>query len=82
MTGEEEKVLKEFLLHYGEIEDDEGFESWYMPRYHDSESEDHYKQTLDLAQVWKRRYGAGSRAGAAYQMLLSQQPTEFTYFLI
>ena len=51
MTGEEEAVLKEFLPHYGEIEDDVGFEAWYLRRYEGRESEDHYKQTLNLAQL-------------------------------
>ena len=59
MTGEEEAVLKEVLLHYGEIEDDKGFEAWYLQRYESGESEDHYKQTLNVAQVWKRRYEEG-----------------------
>ena len=63
MTGEEEAVLKEFLLHYGEIEDCEGFEAWYQRRYEGKESEDHYKQTLNLAQLWKRRYNEGYQRG-------------------
>ena len=63
MTGEEEAVLKEFLLHYGEIEDDEGFEAWYLQRYEGGESEDHYKQTLNVAQVWKRRYEESYQKG-------------------
>ena len=63
MTGEEEAVLKEVLLHYGEIEDDEGFEAWYLRRYESGESEDHYKQTLNAAQVWKRRYEEGYQKG-------------------
>ena len=49
MTGEEEAVLKEFLMHYGEIEDGEGFEAWYLQCYEGGESEDHYKQTLNVA---------------------------------
>ena len=62
MTGEEEAVLKEFLLHYGEIEDDEGFEAWYLQCYESGGSEDHYKQTLNVAQVW-RRYEEGYQEG-------------------
>ena len=56
MSSEEEMVLKEYLSHYGEIEDDEDFEAWYMQRYENAESGAHYKNTLYLAQVWKRRY--------------------------
>ena len=63
MTGEDEAVLKEFLRHYGEIEDDEGFEAWYLRRYKGGKSEDHYKQTLHVAQVWKRRYEEGYQKG-------------------
>ena len=63
MTGEEEAVLTEFLLHYGEIEDDEGFEAWYLRRYESGESEDHYKQPLNVAQVWKPRYEEGYQKG-------------------
>ena len=33
MTGEEEAVLKEYLLHHGEIEDDGDLESWYIKRF-------------------------------------------------
>ena len=44
MTSEEEMVLKEYLSHYGEIEDDEDFEAWYMQRYENAESEAHYKE--------------------------------------
>ena len=65
MTGEEEAVLKEYLQHDGEIEDDDDFESWYLQRFGDAESEDHYKNTLHLAQVWKRRYEEGLQAGLA-----------------
>ena len=43
-------VLKEYLSHYGEIEDDEDFEAWYMQRHENAESEAHYKNTLYLAQ--------------------------------
>ena len=39
MTGEEEAVLKEYLLHHGEIEDDGDLESWYIKRFEDAESE-------------------------------------------
>ena len=63
MTSEEEAVLKEFLRHYGEVEDDEDFEAWYLRRYEGGESEEHYKQTLHLAQVWKRRYEESFQAG-------------------
>ena len=62
MTGEEEAVLKEYLRHYGEIENDEDFESWYMQRFDAAESEDHYKHTLHVAQVRKKRYEDGLRA--------------------
>ena len=64
MTGEEEAVLKEYLLHHGEIEDDEGFEHWYRQRFEDFESEAYYKHTLNLAQVWKGRFEEGFKAGA------------------
>ena len=73
MTGEEEAVLKEFLLHYGEVENDEEFEAWYLRRYEGGESESHYKQTLHLAQVWKRRYEEGFQAG-----LSAAQNTSFS----
>ena len=49
MTGEEEAVVQEELLHYGEIEGDEGFEAWYLRSYESGESEDHYKQNLNVA---------------------------------
>ena len=38
MTSEEEVILKQYLLHYREIENDQDFDSWYMRRYKDSES--------------------------------------------
>ena len=78
MTSEEEVVLKEYLAHYGEAEDDETFEAWHMQRYEDAESEDRYKNTLHLAQTWKRRSEEEFRAGVAYQRLCSQQPAELT----
>jgi hypothetical protein len=68
MTGEEEAVLKEYLQHDGEIEDDDDFESWYLQRFGDAESEDHYKNTLHLAQVWKRRYEEGLQEGLAARL--------------
>ena len=68
MTGEEEAVLKEFLHHYGETENDEDFESWYMQKFYDSESEGHYKHTLHVAQVWKRRYEEGLQEGLAARL--------------
>ena len=40
-----------------------GFEAWYLRRYEGRESEDNYKQTLNLAQLWKRRYDEGYRKG-------------------
>ena len=30
MTGEEEAVLKEYLLYHGEIENDGDLEAWYI----------------------------------------------------
>ena len=68
MTSEEEEVLKEFFLHHGEIEDDEDSRPWYIQRHEDAESEVHYKHTLHLAQVWKRRFEEGFRAGFAHNM--------------
>ena len=50
MTGEEERVLKEYLPHREEIKDDEGFEGQYVRRFEDAESEVHYKHTLHIAQ--------------------------------
>ena len=66
MTGEEEAVLTQYLLHYREIENDQNFDPWYMRRYEDAESEAYYKHTLHLAQVWERRYEEGFQAGIAY----------------
>ena len=63
MTAEEESAIREYLFHHGEVEDDEGFERWYHQRFVDSGSESYYKQTLDLAQVWKGRFQEGSKAG-------------------
>ena len=51
MTSEEEVILKQYLLHYREIENDQDFDSWYMRRYEDAESEAYYKHTLHLAHV-------------------------------
>ena len=67
-------VLKEYLSHYGEIEDDEDFEAWYMQRHENAESEAHYKNTLHLGQVWKRRYQEGFLAGVAYQSCQTLSP--------
>ena len=67
LTSEEEAVLKAFLQHHREIEDDEGFQAWYMQRFQDAESEINYKQALQLAQVWKRRYEEGFQAGTTYR---------------
>ena len=78
MTGDEEAVLKEFLLHHREIEDDGDFETWYLQRYEDAESETHYKHTLHVAQVWKRRFEQGFGAGIAYNMRNAKQPAELT----
>ena len=69
MPGEEEAVLKEYLLHHGEIEDDGDLESWYIKRFEDAESEAHYKHTLHLAQVWKGRFEEGFKAGINHSML-------------
>ena len=63
MTAEEESAIREYLFHHGEVEDDEGFECWYHQRFVDSESERYYKQTLNLAQVWKGRFEEGFKAG-------------------
>ncbi len=63
MTAEEESAIREYLSHHGEVENDEGFERWYRQRFVDSESENYYKQTLDLAQVWKGRFEEGFKAG-------------------
>ena len=79
MTGEEEAVLKAYLQHYGDIEDDEDFEAWYMQRYKDAASEDYCKHTLNLAQVWHRRYEEGFQTGVSYQTLCSKQPAELTH---
>ena len=65
MTGEEEAVLKEYLHHNGAIGSDQEFEDWYLSRYVGEENEVHYKNILHLAQVWKRRYEEGYRAGLA-----------------
>ena len=78
MTSKEEQVLHKYLAHYGEAEDDETFETWYMQRYEDAESEDRYKNTVYLAQTWKRRYEEGFRASFAYQKLCSQQSAGLT----
>ena len=78
MTSEEEMVLKEYLSHYGEIEDDEDFEAWYMQRHENAESEAHYKSTLHLARVWKRRYKEGFLAGVAYQPCQTLSPEIFS----
>ncbi len=56
MTSEEEELLQEYLLHQGEIADENGFEPWYMQRFKDVDAETHYKRTLELAQVWKERF--------------------------
>ena len=48
MTGEEEAMIREYLSRHGEVED--------------SESESYYKNTLHLAQVWKRRFEEGLNA--------------------
>ena len=63
MTADEESAIREYLFHHGEVEDDEGFERWYRRRFVESESERYYKQTLDLAQVWKGRFEEGFKAG-------------------
>ena len=68
MTSEEEVILKQYLLHYREIENDQDFDSWYMRRYEDAESEACYKHTLHLAHVWRCQYEEGFRAGIAYQL--------------
>ena len=62
MTGEEESMIREYLSRHGEVEDDEDFERWYRQRFEDSESESYYKNTLHLAQVWKRRFEEGLNA--------------------
>ena len=63
MTAEEESAIREYLSHHGEIEDGEDFERWYRQRLEDFESEAYYKQTLNLAQVWKGRFEEGFKAG-------------------
>ena len=78
MTGEEEAVLKEYLLHHGEIKYDEDFEVWYRQRFEDDDSENHYKHSLHVAQVWKNRYEEGFQNGLAYHMLCNQQPSSLT----
>lgn len=69
MTGEEEEVLKGYLLYHEEIENDEEFERWYQHRFDDSESEYHYKQTLHTAQVWNDRFQEGFQQGARAALL-------------
>ena len=51
MTGKEEAVLKECLLHHGEIENDGDLESWYIKRFEHAGTETHYKRTLHLPKV-------------------------------
>ena len=68
MTAEEEAVLKEYLLHHGEIETDGDLEFWYIKRFEDTESEAHYKHTLHLAQVWKGRFEEGFKAGIIHSL--------------
>ena len=63
MTGEEEAVLREYLLHHREIGKDEDFEPWYLQRFEDAEAEIYYKHTLEIAQVWKNRFREGFRTG-------------------
>ena len=63
MTSEEEELLQEYLLHQGEIEDEDGFEPWYTQRFEDVEAEAHYKHTLEKAQAWKARFEEGFRQG-------------------
>ena len=71
-------MLKEFLLHHGEIEDDDDFELSYMQRFENTESETHYKHTLNLATVWKGRFEEGFKAGASYKTASLKQPDELT----
>ena len=78
MTDEEEVLVKEFLLHHGETEDDDDFELWYLQCFENSESETHYKHTLHLATVWKGRFEEGFKTGASYKTVSLKQPDEST----
>ena len=51
MTSEEEAVLRQYLLHYHEIENDQDFESWYTRRYEDAAAEAYHKHTVYLAHM-------------------------------
>ena len=63
MTGEEERLLREFLTDQGEIDDDNGFEDWYAHRFESQEADDRYKATLETAHMWQDRYVIGWRQG-------------------
>ena len=69
MTSEEEAFLREYVLHHGEIEGNQTFESHYMQRFQDANAETHYKTSLRLAQVWQGRVEEGFQAGIAYNTL-------------
>lgn len=70
MTSEEEAVLREYLLHYKEIEKDEDFEPWYLQRFEDAKAEVYYKHTLEMAQVWKSRFQEGFRTGVKASLVV------------
>ena len=63
MTNEEMQLLKRYLTHCGEIEDEDhetGFLCWYQDlRVYGEEGKREYKHALDLARVWETRYWAG-----------------------
>ena len=65
MTGEEEAFLREYVLHHGEIEGNQTFESQYMQRFQEANAETHSKTSLRLAQVWQGCVEQGLQAGIA-----------------
>ena len=69
MTGEEEAFLREYVLHYSEIEDNQTFKSRYMQRFQDANAETHSNTSLRLDQVWKGHVEEEPLASTAYNTL-------------
>ena len=81
MTGEEEKLLREFLTDRGEIEvvdDDDGFADWYALRSESQETDNQYKRALETAHIWLNRYTIGWRQGynEGYSRALADEAAE------
>ena len=81
MTGEEERLLREFLTNLGELQDigdDQSFEDWYAHRWESQEEDNRYKQALETAHIWQDRYTIGWRQGynEGYSRALEDEAAE------